>query len=122
VGFVGFGAVEGAEHEVGEVHAIYLLERAAGAGIGHELFSRAVEQTRRSGFQRAHLWVLEVNDRARRFYERAGWNWDGTRSTHRLDCNEQPVVRYAADLSAITQPDPARWGSGSQAVRTVADG
>lgn len=99
VGFVGFGPAEEADGEAGEVYAIYLLDRAAGTGVGRELFSRATEQMRRSGFRRALLWVLEANARARRFYERAGWDWDGARSTHRLDCNEQPVVRYAADLS-----------------------
>lgn len=99
VGFVGFGAAEDADGETGEVHAIYLLDRAAGTGVGRELFSRANEELRRSGFRRAVLWVLETNERARRFYERAGWIWDGTTSTHRFDCDERPVVRFVGDLS-----------------------
>jgi ribosomal protein S18 acetylase RimI-like enzyme len=108
VGFVGFGAADEADAETGEVHAIYLLDRAAGTGVGRELFLRANEELRRSGFRRAVLWVLETNERARRFYERAGWHWDGTRSRHRFDCNEQPVVRYVADLSTIAPPTTAR--------------
>ena len=96
-------------------HTIFSLERAAGTGVGRELFSRATEQLRRSGFQRAVLWVLEVNERVRRFYERAGWGWDGSRSSHRLDCNEQPVVRYAVDLSATAQLDAADSAARPQA-------
>jgi GNAT superfamily N-acetyltransferase len=118
LGFVGFGAADEAEPETGpetgEVHAIYLLDRAAGTGVGRELFLRANEELRRSGFRRAVLWVLETNERARRFYERAGWHWDGTRSSHRFDCNERPVVRYVANLSTIAPPPTARAAVGPQ--------
>jgi RimJ/RimL family protein N-acetyltransferase len=98
VGFVGFGAAEETDGETGEVHAIYLLDREAGTGVGRELFARATEALRRSGYRRAVLWVLAANDRSRRFYEKAGWAWDGTTSTHRFDCAERPVVRYTIDL------------------------
>jgi RimJ/RimL family protein N-acetyltransferase len=114
VGFVGFGAADEAEPGTGEVHAIYLLDRAAGTGVGRELFLRANEELRRSGFRRAVLWVLETNERARRFYERAGWHLDGTRSSHRFDCNEQPVVRYSSGLS-MSDPSKTRGVGGTPA-------
>jgi len=44
------------------------------------------------------MWVLETNDLARHFYEKAGWIWDGTTSEHRFDCGNRPIVRYASDL------------------------
>jgi GNAT superfamily N-acetyltransferase len=83
----------------GEVYAIYLDERVAGRGVGRALFDRAVGGLRAGGFGRAFLWVLEANERARRFYENAGWAWDGAAGTHRFDCANLPVVRYAGDLA-----------------------
>ena len=31
------------------------------------------------GYERVSLWVLEKNERARRFYEKFGFRFDGTR-------------------------------------------
>lgn len=50
------------------------------------------------GVERATLWVLETNQRARRFYEREGWAWDGTTSIHQVEGSNLPIVRYALDL------------------------
>lgn len=100
VGFASTGptADEGAGDGTGEVFAIYVEEASAGTGVGRELFEAAQERLRAAGFARATLWVLGANDRARLFYEKAGWTWDGTVSEHRFDCGNQPIVRYAADL------------------------
>jgi hypothetical protein len=48
--------------------------------------------------------VLETNERARSFYEAAGWRWDGTTSAHRFDCAERPIVRYTFRLSTAPAP------------------
>ncbi len=100
VGFSGFGASrdDGATDATGEIRTIYLLEEAAGRGIGRDLFARANERLRDLGYRRATLWVLETNERSRRFYEKAGWTWDGTTSAHQFDCANLPIVRYATDL------------------------
>lgn len=58
----------------------------------------AVGRLRAFGYDRAMLWVMASNDRSRRFYERAGWSWDGTTSEHRFDCANVPIVRYVTDL------------------------
>jgi hypothetical protein len=42
--------------------------------------------------------VLETNDRARRFYEAAGFTCDGGRKTDRFEGLEVPEVRYSKDL------------------------
>ena len=60
-----------------EVFAIYLSFDAAGKGIGRALFHQAVEDLRQRGYAQATLWVLASNERARRFYEAAGWTLDG---------------------------------------------
>lgn len=101
VGFAGFGAAadEATSPEgAGEVHAIYVDESVAGTGVGRELFAAASDGLRAQGFPRAFLWVLAANDRARRFYVKAGWSWDGAESTHQFDCANEPIVRYVAEL------------------------
>lgn len=100
VGFASFGPSRdrGAPDGTGEIPAIYVAPEVLGTGVGRQLFEAAVGKLREGGFARATLWVLEANDRARRFYERAGWSWDGTVSHHQFDCANEPIVRYAADL------------------------
>jgi GNAT superfamily N-acetyltransferase len=88
-----------ADERTGEVYAIYLEPDRVGTGLGRRLFGHAVEDLRTRGFRSATLWVLETNDRARRFYEAAGWKPDGTTSSERIDCSMLPTVRYRADLA-----------------------
>ena len=96
VGFCGFGPSrdEDAAPDTAEVLTIYLAEEAAGRGTGRALFSRANGRLRELGYARAMLWTLEANDRTRRFYEAAGWSWDGTRSTFHAGGEDLPTVRY----------------------------
>ncbi|HEY2802789.1 MAG TPA: GNAT family N-acetyltransferase, partial [Actinomycetota bacterium] len=46
-------------------------------GVGRALMSAAIEFAQNSGYRELTLWVLERNDRARRFYEAAGLRPDG---------------------------------------------
>ncbi|HEX7247394.1 MAG TPA: GNAT family N-acetyltransferase [Actinomycetota bacterium] len=100
VGFASAGPAgdDAAPPNTAVVYAVYLDEHAAGRGIGRDLLERTVEAMRAAGSQRASLWVLESNARARRFYEREGWTWDGTRSSHQVQCSNMPIVRYMRDL------------------------
>jgi GNAT superfamily N-acetyltransferase len=101
VGFATFGPSrdEDAPPGTGEVPAIYLDPAVVGTGVGRDLFAETTTGLRHAGYGRATLWVLEANDRARRFYEKAGWTWDGSTSSHYFDCANEPMVRYAVDLS-----------------------
>ena len=100
VGFASFcpSRDEDAPRATGEVPAIYVEPPAMGKGVGRKLLEEATAELRLAGFTRATLWVLEGNERARRFYENEGWTWDGSVSTHMFDCANEPVVRYAVDL------------------------
>lgn len=69
---------ENPDGKTGEVFAIYASPDAWGTGAGRKLMAAAVEWLREAGFRDAVLWVLDTNDRARRFYELAGWAPDGT--------------------------------------------
>jgi ribosomal protein S18 acetylase RimI-like enzyme len=100
VGFAVTGPSEDADAErtTAEVYAIYLEPDRVGTGLGRDLFSHAVTDLRERGFDAITLWVLETNERARRFYEAAGWKPDGTITTERVDCEMRPTVRYRTTL------------------------
>jgi RimJ/RimL family protein N-acetyltransferase len=100
VGFCSFAPSRDADAEAdtAEILTIYLLRDAVGLGIGRELFASAIGRLGELGYDRATLWVMASNDRSRRFYEAAGWSWDGTTSEHRFDCANVPIVRYTVDL------------------------
>lgn len=100
VGFAVTGTSEDADadHSTAELYAIYLEPERVGGGVGRELFEHAVEDLRERGFHKATLWVLESNERARRFYEIAGWKPDGTVTSERVDCEMRPTVRYRVEL------------------------
>jgi RimJ/RimL family protein N-acetyltransferase len=51
--------------------------RLLGTGVGPALHDRALACAAQLGSERCHLWVLEENGRARRFYERRGWRENG---------------------------------------------
>jgi L-amino acid N-acyltransferase YncA len=100
VGFTGVGPSrdDDAAAGTGEVRSIYLLPRWFGKGVGRGLFTIANERLRDLGYTRATLWVLATNERSRRFYEKAGWTFDGTEGTHQNECLNMPIKRYATDL------------------------
>lgn len=78
---VGFASVGPSRDEddngQGEVWAIYLLADFWGQGIGKSLMAAACESLHDAGFTEATLWVMDSNERARQFYEAAGWALDG---------------------------------------------
>lgn len=101
IGFASFGPSR--DHDAGvstaEVYAIYLAPEWFGTGVGRRLFARTVKELSGLGFRDSTLWVLELNDRARRFYEVAGWHWDGARSVHADERLTQPILRYRRALA-----------------------
>jgi GNAT superfamily N-acetyltransferase len=63
---------------IAEITAIYLVPEAWGIGVGRQLMTTSLDALERAGYRQATLWVLDSNERARRFYEAAGWRPDGT--------------------------------------------
>lgn len=57
---------------LGEVHDIALLPAARGGGLGSELLARVAAELAADGVEYYRLLVLDGNDDAVRFYERAG--------------------------------------------------
>lgn len=78
----------------GELEAIYLAPEAIGRGIGRALHDRALADLRERGFTEATLWVLRENQRARRFYEAAGWQADGETKDEERPGGTLHEIRY----------------------------
>ena len=67
-----------------------------GWGIGTALFADVLERGRAQGYDRAQLWVLEDNPRARGLYERFGFSV--TPEHTRVDEAGERVLRYECRL------------------------
>ena len=101
VGFVHYGPSRDADADpgrTGEIGAIYLEPETIGEGVGRRLMAAAVLGLAALGYADATLWVLDGNDRARRFYERAGWAADGTELTDESRGFPIRELRYRIDL------------------------
>ena len=83
----------------GEVVAIYLLEGYWGRGYGRKMMDYAVEKLRHIGHNEIILWTFEKNDRARRFYEKYGFSFDGTKKEMTNWGGPLSLVRYVLNIS-----------------------
>jgi ribosomal protein S18 acetylase RimI-like enzyme len=68
---------DGAGGRVAELYALYVRPSSWSTGTGRALMERVLARTGAAGYQAIVLWVLQDNQRARRFYERAGFAPDG---------------------------------------------
>ena len=96
IGFIASGPSrdDDASEDDGEIYAIYLRESDAGQGIGRALLTTAIDALRERGAATVTLWVLASNDRARHFYERAGFGLDGGEKAAPWEGHELHEVRY----------------------------
>jgi ribosomal protein S18 acetylase RimI-like enzyme len=110
IGFATFGPYrnnqdrDDLDHAYGEIVGTYVHPAHWGTGIGRALLDAALAGLTGRGWREVRLWVLAENQRARRFYERAGLVADGERSTYTLQWSggRPPLgldeIRYAARL------------------------
>jgi GNAT superfamily N-acetyltransferase len=91
-GFTYLGPSE--QDGVAELYAIHVDPSVLGTGVGRLLMVDALPALGRLG-ERAVLWVLEPNRRARRFYERGGWAADGGTRTEPIGGEPVDQLRYA---------------------------
>ena len=69
------------EPATGHLARLYVLPEHWGQGVGTRLYRVAMDALAARRFPEATLWVLEGNDRARRWYERLGWRLTDKRKT-----------------------------------------
>ncbi|MGY1453716.1 N-acetyltransferase family protein [Streptomyces sp. SS8] len=93
----GGGREEGEDCRDGELYALYVEPELIGSGIGRALLAEVVRRAEARRMRRLRLWVVEGNERARRFYAAAGFAPDGARSL--FDAGGTPVaeVRYTRE-------------------------
>ena len=63
----------------GEVRGIYLTEEFWDKGYGKRMMNAAITSLKHMGYNEVVLWALEENNRARHFYERYGFVFNGTK-------------------------------------------
>ena len=82
----------------GEVVSLYLLPSYFRQGIGCLLLTRALQELSAQGFSKIYLWVLSANLSARRFYEKQGFSWNGTRRIDYIGGKQVEELRYCKTL------------------------
>lgn len=85
-----------------ELYGLYVAPSHWERGVGSRLIEASLERLREGGDELAVLWVLEDNERARRFYRRRGWSPDGGRQpVDLIDGAARSIeVRYRRRLEA----------------------
>lgn len=104
IGFVGCGKYrDNSLTDCGEIFSIYVLADYHGKKIGYELMNTAFEKL--AAYRKIAVWVLRGNERAIRFYERYGFQFDGTEQEIMLGTpntelrmiytkNQEQIVRF----------------------------
>ena len=65
-----------------EIVAIHSLPESWGTGLGKAMLTEALNQI---GKTKVFLWAFKENRRARRFYEKHGFHWDGAERVSEFD-------------------------------------
>jgi ribosomal protein S18 acetylase RimI-like enzyme len=93
IGYVIYGAArdDDVPPGTGEVYAIYVHPDAWSTGAGRALMDAALAAF---GDRTVVLWVLTVNERARRFYDLAGFVADGAEKDADMPGGTIPELRY----------------------------
>ncbi|MBD0688359.1 GNAT family N-acetyltransferase [Streptomyces sp. CBMA123] len=99
LGFAHVGPGRDADADgAGELWALNVAPQQWGSGLASKLVRAAHDVLHRGGFDKATLWVLTGNARARRFYERHGWCTDGAAREETIRGFTVPELRYTLDL------------------------
>lgn len=83
----------------GEIFSIYVSPERWGHGHGHALLTAGESTLLAKGHERGLLWVLEGNERGRRFYERQGWTMGRPIRVEEIGGVQVTEVRYEKDLT-----------------------
>src|SRR6202453_5251907 len=107
LGFTRFGN-DAEDAANGHVFALYVVTGASGKGVGRQLLERAIDELDPNSTRAITLWVFEQNERARRFYEAAGFRPDGGERVEDLygaqEIRMKRLPKSAVDESGATPP------------------
>ncbi|MHC1696148.1 MAG: GNAT family N-acetyltransferase [Eubacteriales bacterium] len=82
----------------GEIWAVYLLEEFRCKGYGIQMLDFAINKLKRIGHKKVSLWVFEKNHKARRFYERNGLSFSGTKRENNKYGKLLEQLKYTMDF------------------------
>ena len=94
--------------DAGEVISIYFLPDFTGKGYGRKLLQAMLDELTKQGFTEAFLWVLEENERARRFYEQVGFSVTGDCLEDNIGGKDLREIRYVIRLCGPSMQDETR--------------
>ena len=80
-----------------EMPTLYVLPDFWHRGYGQLLCAEGLRQASRRGFIAVTLWVIDVNTRARQFYEQSGFVPDG--ATKNVEDSNSPTVAHRLRIS-----------------------
>jgi len=80
----------------GEIWAVYLLEEYCGRNYGKILLDFAINELKSKGQKNFFLWVFEENHRARHFYEKNNFSYNGIK--REVDRYGKPLIQLQFDL------------------------
>lgn len=89
---------EDVSKETGRIFGIYVHPSFIGKGLKSKLMESALNQLREDGYTKATLWVLDTNEKARKWYQDKGWEIEGKTKVDVRDGFELHETRYAIDL------------------------
>ena len=89
------------ERPRGEMPTLYVHPEHWRRGYGRKLCLEILRRARDRGFSSVVLWVMEVNERARLFYEGIGFRFDGT--SQPVTESKTPLMahRYSIEIAAL---------------------
>lgn len=88
---------DGEGGRVAELYALYVRPAWWSTGTGRALMEKVLARSAAAGYRSITLWVLRDNQRARRFYDRAGFAPDGATNVL-TGLGGVPEVRYRRGL------------------------
>jgi GNAT superfamily N-acetyltransferase len=86
-----------ADPSVGEIRSFFVAAGRWGQGVGRALMAAVLDSLGERGFTEATVWSFAANERANRFYERAGFRRDGAEKTEEAWAHV-PEVRFRRSL------------------------
>lgn len=82
----------------GEIRAIYVHPDHQRLGYGTRLLGAGLSGLQERGFERALLWVIDSNDRARRFYQEKGFVVGAPFRIEDIGGTQVTLLRYELNL------------------------
>jgi ribosomal protein S18 acetylase RimI-like enzyme len=99
-GFIAFGKCSDVDLDAryGEIREIYFLQAYQAKGLGTKLIEWASGKLKELGYSHVSVWVLEDNAKARMFYERLGFTFDGT---EKVISRGKPLIQVRGATSIL---------------------